>query len=831
MVPVLVFAVKDSNNNTTNDVSNSSNGTEKVFGKKIPVEMMAHFEYPLAHERIGEKVNNRGVPDTTSGLEKIELLWDFPMDKHIRDIAFGDINGDGITDVVASVVDWGSTGWSVVGIKGNSGVVLWEFNQTRKVSNVEVGDINGDGSLEVILLDWDGNIYVLKGVDGEFLWSKSLTLKSLTIESHEIFGSEGKYLKVEDINHDGIAEIVVGNGDIVLLNGDSDVVWTFHGDDHVDYIDVGDLNNDGYEDIVTTKGYRSGGDSAIVYAISGKDGSRLWVYYIPPFNVSSTLYLSPQGISIAALSDNSKYVAVVFGLSGTDDKAYYQISAINGTTGKELWKYVDNMPSLSLDVTTGDLNGDGSDDVLQLGNEVVALDNKGKVLWQLPHSTEAAIVFDANKDGNPEVCMKYAIYGGVDGELITQLPRKDGETIIGGVQIVGVKDITGDTYPEIITGHNPSTGVRAFTVSHPAIPEREGVIAAQITAGADDGFVARTPELFRDDSTGIVIGTDLKISSFLRFPDVTIPGNATITKAYITVVPIVTNQVGPLVNISAGDDANPSAPISSSDYYARKRTASSVSWNASSWYAGESKNSTDISNVIQDLVDSYDYSSSTPILIFLDTVERGTDGRNQYFAAYEQTGYEPAKLHVEYVFSGADVVSPEITRVRVNAPEDVEKGERFEATIDVDSIKNFNTGLFDLSFNSNVVNVTDVVNGRLDGETIPADRWDFIAENTIRVLLDMPGTKGVNGSGYLAKVIFKVAGKSEDRSILDISNGMLVNNEAEEIPAEWIDDEIRITAFIEFGVGSTETTKRNEECLLLGMLGLPKHIRKNNKYT
>ena len=829
VMPVLVFAVKDSNNNTTNDVSNSSNGTEKVFGKKIPVEMMTHFEYPLAHKRMGEKVNNRGVPDTTSGLEKIELLWDLPMDKHIRDIAFGDINGDGITDVVASVVDCGSTGWSVVGIKGNSGEVLWEFNQTRKVSNVEVGDTNGDGSLEVILFDWDGNIYVLKGVDGELLWSKSLTLKSLTIESHEIFGSEGKYLKVEDINHDGIAEIVVGNGDIVLLNGDRDVVWTFHGDDHIDYIDVGDLNNDGYEDIVTTKGCRSGGDSAIVYAISGKDGSRIWAYYIPPFNVSSTLYLSPQGISIAALSDNSKYVAVVFGLSGTDDKAYYQISAINGTTGKELWKYVDNMPPLSVDVTTGDLNGDGSDDVLQLGNEVVALDNEGRILWQSPHSTEAAIVFDTNKDGNPEVCMKYAIYSGIDGELITQLPRKDGETIIGGVQVVGVKDITGDTYPEIITGHNPSTGVRAFTVMHP-VHKREGVIDVPVSAGEDDGFVAHTLELFRNDSTGIMIGTDLKFSAFLRFSNVTIPENATITRAYITVVPIVTNQAGPQVNISADDNGNPSAPTTSSDYYVRKRKASSVSWNASLWYAGESKNSTDISNVIQELVDSYGYSSCASFLIFLDT-ERGTDGRNQCFAAYEQTGYEPAKLHIEYVFSGAGVVSPEITRVRVNVPEYVGKGESFEATMDVDSITNFNSGQFDLSFDSSVVNVTDVVDGRIAGETIPADRWVFIAENTIRVLVAMPGIKGVSGSGYLAKIIFEAVGKGGEKSVLDLSNGMLVNNEAEEIPAEWIDDEVRIEKLIEFSIGSTETTKRNEECLFPGMLGLPKNIRENNKYT
>ena len=174
----------------------------------------------------------------------------------------------------------------------------------------------------------------------------------------------------------------------------------------------------------------------------------------------------------------------------------------------------------------------------------------------------------------------------------------------------------------------------------------ERVIEAQVSTGADDGFVARTPEVFRADSTGITIGTNLKFTAFLRFFDLKIPENATITKAYISVVPIVTNQAGPMLNISAADNANPSAPTTVSDFYARNRTASSVHWNASSWDAGESENSTDISNVIQELVDSYDFSAGVPILIFLDIAEECTE--NQYFAAYEHTAYEPAKLHIEY---------------------------------------------------------------------------------------------------------------------------------------------------------------------------------------
>ena len=176
--------------------------------------------------------------------------------------------------------------------------------------------------------------------------------------------------------------------------------------------------------------------------------------------------------------------------------------------------------------------------------------------------------------------------------------------------------------------------------------KREGVIAAQITAGADDGFAARTPEYFSADSKALTIGTDLKFAAFLRFSDLKIPAKATITKAYISVVPAVTNLAGPMVHITAADNADPTAPTTSSDFYARKRTTSSVSWDTPSWAAGESENSTDISSVIQELVDSYDYSAGAPIMIFLDIAEECTE--NQYFAAFEDAEYDAPKLYVEY---------------------------------------------------------------------------------------------------------------------------------------------------------------------------------------
>ena len=116
--------------------------------------------------------------------------------------------------------------------------------------------------------------------------------------------------------------------------------------------------------------------------------------------------------------------------------------------------------------------------------------------------------------------------------------------------------------------------------------------------------------------------------------------------------------------------------------------------------------------------------------------------------------------------------------VSVNAPEEVEAGESFDVTIDIEDVTDFNSGQFDLSFDSSVVEVTDVTAGSIDGETIPKLLpKDVDADtDTVKVIARMPGGVGVSGSGHLAEVGFKVTGKEGDKCVLDISNGSLYDN-------------------------------------------------------
>ena len=134
----------------------------------------------------------------------------------------------------------------------------------------------------------------------------------------------------------------------------------------------------------------------------------------------------------------------------------------------------------------------------------------------------------------------------------------------------------------------------------------------------------------------------------------------------------------------------------------------------------------------------------------------------------------------------------EPVKVRVNVPEHIDEGATFVATIDVNGIKNLSAAQFDLSFNSSVVTVIGVEDGRLDEETISVEKWAFMDETTILVLFILPIGEVVSGSGYIAKIRFLAVGEEGDESVLNLSNGELVNNKAEYIPAEWIDAEVRI---------------------------------------
>ena len=128
--------------------------------------------------------------------------------------------------------------------------------------------------------------------------------------------------------------------------------------------------------------------------------------------------------------------------------------------------------------------------------------------------------------------------------------------------------------------------------------------------------------------------------------------------------------------------------------------------------------------------------------------------------------------------------------VTVNAPESI--SDTFDVTIDVKNVTSMNSGQFDLSFDSSVVNVTGVSAGKIGGTTVPILGWGFMGADTIRVLFKLDGLDGVSGSGYVARIDFETRGSKGDSCVLGMSRVMLVDTEADEIPVRWTDAEVTV---------------------------------------
>ena len=146
--------------------------------------------------------------------------------------------------------------------------------------------------------------------------------------------------------------------------------------------------------------------------------------------------------------------------------------------------------------------------------------------------------------------------------------------------------------------------------------------------------------------------------------------------------------------------------------------------------------------------------------------------------------------------------------VTVNAPEYVDEGGTFVATIDVDSVTDLNSAQFELSFDKNVVKVSDVEKGEINGEDVPVFDWRLNPDkDTVRVIIMMTIGEGVSGSGYLTEIEFDVKGEAEEKSELIFSYGELTDIDVKDIPANWINTTVTI------GRSTPEEEEEEEESM------------------
>ncbi len=321
----------------------------------------------------------------------------------------GDVNDDGYDDVIIGAESYtndqyaegrayvylGSASglavipaWTAEGDQGMTGAGGAKFGN----SVAGAGDVNGDGYADVIVgaplyengEEREGRAYVYLGSA-----TGLATSPAWVAESNQAYAYLGSAVaSAGDVNGDGYADVVVG----ILLydNGQTDEgrayvylgsasglatspAWTAEGNQAdarlgSSVATAGDVNGDGYADVIVGAYHYSNGQSqegrAYVYL-----GSATGLAAGPAWTAESDLAYAEFGVSVATAGDvnGDGYADVVVGAWGTSaSRAYVYLGAASGLAAGHAWTR-SNEPGSDYGfsvATAGDVDADGYADVL-----------------------------------------------------------------------------------------------------------------------------------------------------------------------------------------------------------------------------------------------------------------------------------------------------------------------------------------------------------------------------------------------------------------------------------------------------------------------------------